>query len=150
MAAPAAGAGRPLRGRPRRGPAVLGKAQEYADAGDLGFAAELLKHAVFADPDSSVAKNALAEVYPAPRLRSREPDLAQLLPPRRARAPQRHHAAAPRRRRRHGGGAHGRAALRLPRHPRRRLPAPPPTRSPSSGASPTSPPRSAPPCPTAR
>ncbi|MEV8611138.1 alkyl sulfatase dimerization domain-containing protein [Amycolatopsis sp. NPDC051373] len=44
-------------------PAVLGKAQEYADAGDLRFAAELLKHAVFADPDSSVAKNALAEVY---------------------------------------------------------------------------------------
>ncbi|MEV4598727.1 alkyl sulfatase dimerization domain-containing protein [Amycolatopsis sp. NPDC049253] len=44
-------------------PAVLDKAQEYADDGDLRFAAELLKHAVFADPDSSVAKNALAEVY---------------------------------------------------------------------------------------
>ncbi|MET7995116.1 alkyl sulfatase dimerization domain-containing protein [Amycolatopsis sp. NPDC005232] len=43
--------------------AVLGKAQEYVDAGDLRFAAELLKHAVFADPDNSVAKNALAEVY---------------------------------------------------------------------------------------
>ncbi|MEW2503524.1 alkyl sulfatase dimerization domain-containing protein [Amycolatopsis sp. NPDC047767] len=44
-------------------PAVLDKAQEYADAGDLRFAAELLKHAVFADPDSAVAKNALADVY---------------------------------------------------------------------------------------
>jgi alkyl sulfatase BDS1-like metallo-beta-lactamase superfamily hydrolase len=43
--------------------AVLDKARSYADAGDLRFAAELLKHAVFADPDDSAAREALAGVY---------------------------------------------------------------------------------------
>ncbi len=43
--------------------AVLDKAQSYADAGDLRFAAELLKHAVFADAEDSAARDALAEVY---------------------------------------------------------------------------------------
>jgi len=43
--------------------AVLDKAQAYADNGDLRFAAELLKHAVFADPDDSAARDALADVY---------------------------------------------------------------------------------------
>ncbi|MGV9415031.1 alkyl/aryl-sulfatase [Nocardia sp. NPDC003693] len=43
--------------------AVIGKAAEFTGEGDLRFAAELLKHAVFAEPDSSEAKNALAEVY---------------------------------------------------------------------------------------
>jgi len=43
--------------------AVLDKAQAYADDGDLRFAAELLKHAVFADPDDSAARDALADVY---------------------------------------------------------------------------------------
>ncbi len=43
--------------------AVLDKAQAYADSGDLRFAAELLKHAVFADPDDSAARDALADVY---------------------------------------------------------------------------------------
>jgi alkyl sulfatase BDS1-like metallo-beta-lactamase superfamily hydrolase len=43
--------------------AVLDKAKAYAQAGDLRFAAELLKHAVFAQPDDSTAKEALAEVY---------------------------------------------------------------------------------------
>jgi alkyl sulfatase BDS1-like metallo-beta-lactamase superfamily hydrolase len=43
--------------------AVLGKARSYADAGDLRFAAELLKHAVFANPDDSAAREALAGVY---------------------------------------------------------------------------------------
>jgi len=43
--------------------AVRDKAQKYADAGDLRFAAELLGHAVFADPTDTAAKNALAEVY---------------------------------------------------------------------------------------
>jgi linear primary-alkylsulfatase len=42
---------------------VLGKAKSYADAGDLRFAAELLKHAVFADPGDAVARGALADVY---------------------------------------------------------------------------------------
>jgi alkyl sulfatase BDS1-like metallo-beta-lactamase superfamily hydrolase len=43
--------------------AVLDKARAYADDGDLRFAAELLKHAVFADPDDTAARDALAEVY---------------------------------------------------------------------------------------
>ncbi len=43
--------------------AVLDKARSYADAGDLRFAAELLKHAVFADPDDTIAREALAGVY---------------------------------------------------------------------------------------
>jgi alkyl sulfatase BDS1-like metallo-beta-lactamase superfamily hydrolase len=42
---------------------VMDKAQAYADAGDLRFAAELLKHAVFAEPDDAAAKAALADVY---------------------------------------------------------------------------------------
>jgi len=43
--------------------AVLDKAKSYADAGDLRFAAELLKHAVFADPGDAAARGALADVY---------------------------------------------------------------------------------------
>ncbi|MEV6278868.1 alkyl sulfatase dimerization domain-containing protein [Nocardia sp. NPDC051832] len=43
--------------------AVIDKAAEFTGEGDLRFAAELLKHAVFADPANATAKNALAEVY---------------------------------------------------------------------------------------
>jgi alkyl sulfatase BDS1-like metallo-beta-lactamase superfamily hydrolase len=43
--------------------AVLEKARSYAETGDLRFAAELLKHAVFADPEDAAAREALAEVY---------------------------------------------------------------------------------------
>jgi alkyl sulfatase BDS1-like metallo-beta-lactamase superfamily hydrolase len=43
--------------------AVRDKARSYADAGDLRFAAELLKHAVFADPDDTASREALAGVY---------------------------------------------------------------------------------------
>ncbi|HEY1819073.1 MAG TPA: alkyl sulfatase dimerization domain-containing protein [Trebonia sp.] len=43
--------------------AVLDKARSYAESGDLRFAAELLKHAVFADPDDGAAREALAGVY---------------------------------------------------------------------------------------
>ncbi|TVT51584.1 MBL fold metallo-hydrolase [Amycolatopsis rhizosphaerae] len=43
--------------------AVRDKARRYADEGDLRFAAELLKHAVFADPGDDAAREALAEVY---------------------------------------------------------------------------------------
>jgi alkyl sulfatase BDS1-like metallo-beta-lactamase superfamily hydrolase len=43
--------------------AVLDKARSYAEAGDLRFAAELLKHAVYADPEDSDAREALAGVY---------------------------------------------------------------------------------------
>jgi alkyl sulfatase BDS1-like metallo-beta-lactamase superfamily hydrolase len=43
--------------------AVLDRARSYADAGDLRFAAELLKHAVFADTGDAAAREALAAVY---------------------------------------------------------------------------------------
>ena len=42
---------------------VVEKARGYAERGDYRFAAELLKHAVFADPDHAQAKEALAQVY---------------------------------------------------------------------------------------
>ncbi len=42
---------------------LIQKGQEFAAAGDLRFAAELLKHAVFADADHRGAKDALAEVF---------------------------------------------------------------------------------------
>ncbi|MEV0332722.1 alkyl sulfatase dimerization domain-containing protein [Nocardia sp. NPDC050717] len=43
--------------------AVIAKGRAYADSGDLRFAAELLKHAVFAEPDNADAKAALAQTY---------------------------------------------------------------------------------------
>ena len=43
--------------------AILAKAAAYADDGDLRFAAELLKHAVFDDPSDEAGKHALADVY---------------------------------------------------------------------------------------
>src|SRR5690348_2494577 len=42
--------------------ATIGRAREFADAGDLRFAAELASHAVFADPSSDPAKTLLADV----------------------------------------------------------------------------------------
>ncbi|MEV0773503.1 alkyl/aryl-sulfatase [Nocardia salmonicida] len=43
--------------------AVIEKGRAYADAGDLRFAAELLTHAVFAEPNNKAAKDALAQTY---------------------------------------------------------------------------------------
>ncbi|WP_435229047.1 alkyl/aryl-sulfatase [Streptomyces sp. Tue6028] len=42
---------------------TLAKARTYAEAGDLRFAATLLLHAVFADPENTAAKEELATVY---------------------------------------------------------------------------------------
>jgi alkyl sulfatase BDS1-like metallo-beta-lactamase superfamily hydrolase len=42
---------------------VVSKAQRYLDYGDLRFAAQLLKHAVFADDTHAGAKGLLADVY---------------------------------------------------------------------------------------
>jgi alkyl sulfatase BDS1-like metallo-beta-lactamase superfamily hydrolase len=42
---------------------VIAKARGFAESGDLRFAAELLKHAVFASPDHAEAKQALGDVY---------------------------------------------------------------------------------------
>ncbi|WP_369247898.1 alkyl/aryl-sulfatase [Streptomyces sp. R41] len=42
---------------------MLDKARAYVDGGDLRFAATLLNHLVFAEPDSTAAKEALAAVY---------------------------------------------------------------------------------------
>ncbi|GIE89710.1 alkyl/aryl-sulfatase [Actinoplanes regularis] len=43
--------------------AVLTHARGYLDEGDLRFAAQLLQHAVFADPDRSDARELLAQVF---------------------------------------------------------------------------------------
>ena len=43
--------------------AVVAKATNYLDEGDLRFAAQLLKHAVFADPEHSQAKDLLAQTF---------------------------------------------------------------------------------------
>ncbi len=43
--------------------AVVAKARAYLDADDARFAAQLLKHAVFADPTDDAAKSLLAETY---------------------------------------------------------------------------------------
>jgi alkyl sulfatase BDS1-like metallo-beta-lactamase superfamily hydrolase len=43
--------------------AVVAKAQSYIDDGDLRFAAQLLKHAVFADPTHTGAKELLADTF---------------------------------------------------------------------------------------
>ncbi|MEV4612403.1 alkyl sulfatase dimerization domain-containing protein [Kitasatospora sp. NPDC049258] len=43
--------------------ATVAKAQGYADIGDLRFAATLLNHAVFAEPEHQAARDALAAVY---------------------------------------------------------------------------------------
>jgi alkyl sulfatase BDS1-like metallo-beta-lactamase superfamily hydrolase len=42
--------------------ATVAKARDYASAGDLRFAAELASHAVFATPDDTDARSALAEI----------------------------------------------------------------------------------------
>ncbi|MEC4020270.1 alkyl/aryl-sulfatase [Streptomyces sp. H27-D2] len=42
---------------------TVAKGKEYAAAGDLRFAATLLNHAVFADPDNAAAREELAAVY---------------------------------------------------------------------------------------
>ncbi|MFI5634641.1 alkyl/aryl-sulfatase [Streptomyces sp. NPDC051664] len=43
--------------------AVVARAGQYVSEGDLRFAAQLLKHAVFADPDHSAAKELLARTF---------------------------------------------------------------------------------------
>ncbi len=43
--------------------AVVERARAYVDAGDLRFASQLLKHAVFADPDHAEAKELLAATF---------------------------------------------------------------------------------------
>src|SRR5690606_38501156 len=42
---------------------VIAKAREYLEAGDARFVAQLLKHAVFAEPGNSEAKELLATAY---------------------------------------------------------------------------------------
>jgi len=41
----------------------VARAQEFADTGDLRFAAELASHAVFADPSHDAARTLLADVF---------------------------------------------------------------------------------------
>jgi alkyl sulfatase BDS1-like metallo-beta-lactamase superfamily hydrolase len=61
---------------------TLAKARRYADEGDLRFAAQLLKHAVLADPSHSGAKTLLANVFEKLGFGAENGTLAQLLPPR--------------------------------------------------------------------
>jgi alkyl sulfatase BDS1-like metallo-beta-lactamase superfamily hydrolase len=61
--ASARGRGPALRRLPGGADAVVAKAGQYAEAGDLRFAAELLNHAVFADPAHHETRQALAAVY---------------------------------------------------------------------------------------
>ena len=61
----------------------MAKAREFADDGDLRFAAELASHAVFADPDHAGAKTLLADVLTRLGYGVGERDLAQQLPHRR-------------------------------------------------------------------
>ena len=70
---PPTGGGDPLRRASSAAlEAVVDKARQYVDDGDLRFAAELLNHAVFAEPDDAAAKaRARRRVRPA-RLRRRE------------------------------------------------------------------------------
>ena len=70
---PPRGRGRPLRrDASAASTPLLAKAQEYADAGDLRFAAELLNHAVFAEPDHDAAKAAAGRRVRPARVRRRE------------------------------------------------------------------------------
>ena len=71
---PPTGAGHPLRRRhrwPRR--RCWRRPRATPTSGDLRFAAELLKHAVFAEPDNAEATEALAGVYDRLGLRGGEP-----------------------------------------------------------------------------
>jgi alkyl sulfatase BDS1-like metallo-beta-lactamase superfamily hydrolase len=43
--------------------ATVARAQEFADSGDLRFAAELASHAVFADPSHNMARTLLSDVF---------------------------------------------------------------------------------------
>ena len=66
---------------------VITKARGYLDAGDLRFASQLLKHVVFAQPGQPRGQGTPGHCLPAPRPRSRERDVAELLPDGRVRAP---------------------------------------------------------------
>ena len=61
---------------------VVAKARRYVDDGDLRFAAQLLNHAVFADPSTRRGHGAAGRGVRAARLRRGERHLAQLLPAR--------------------------------------------------------------------
>ena len=99
--------------------ATVTRAQEFADAGDLRFAAELASHAVFAEPDPPGRKSpARRRVHPS-RLRVRVRHLAQQLPDRRAGA-RRPGRDGDGQLGRHGLGPDHHPAVRQPRHPHRR------------------------------
>lgn len=102
--------------------AVRDKARSHAESGDLRFAAELLKHAVFADPGDAAAREASPPSTSASVTDRRTPPGAVstfLAPSNCARAST---SRARRHRREHGRCAHHRAALRHPGHPGGRPP----------------------------
>ena len=122
MAAPAGGRGHAATSRPSAASRPsLAKAREFADAGDLRFAAELLKpRGVRRSRPTPAAKDALADVYEQLGYGAENATWRNFYLQRRLRAAQRRPATRARPRRGHGGSAHRRSALRHPRDPHRR------------------------------
>lgn len=102
--------------------AVVEHGRRFSDEGDLRFAAELLKHAVFADPDHAPAREALAEVYTRLGTRLGERHVAGVLSHRGEGTSRRNHRPRARPRRWHGRRTQCRTTLRHSRHPCRRSP----------------------------
>ena len=101
--------------------AMVAKARQYVDAGDLRFAAELLSHAVFAEPGHDGREAVARRHLRRARVRRRERHLAQLLPDGRpGTASWRDPAIAEPGLARPDPGAHRRAAVRLDRDPGQR------------------------------
>lgn len=102
--------------------AVIAKARDYLAAGDLRFAAQLLNHAVFANPEHQQAKELLAETYQQLGQGAECGTWRKLLPDRRQGAAIGRHASPLGLRRGHGTGPHRRAGVRLAGDPHRRPP----------------------------
>ena len=99
--------------------ATVAKAREFAEQGDLRFAAELASHAVFAEPDDQAARSCSPRPWSA-WARGGERDLAQLLPHWRAGAAGRQDRAHRSQQRWHGARVDYHPAVRRGRHPHRR------------------------------
>ena len=81
VGAPAGGERHSVRGVHGWGRRGGGEGPTVRRRGDLRFAAQLLKHAVFADQSHTEAKNAAGRRLREARVRSRERDVAELLSP---------------------------------------------------------------------
>jgi alkyl sulfatase BDS1-like metallo-beta-lactamase superfamily hydrolase len=93
----------------------VAKAQAYVDAGDLRFAAQLLKHAVFADPAQPRRSAGRVQRLSHGAESTHGNYLSGATELRRGSCPPRCHRSAPA-----WPGVDDRATVRLDRHPRRR------------------------------